>query len=212
VDGGIDELRTALDRSDRRWASQLLERLSSTGRADDDALDLLASRAADDPLARELLIGVLDDTGLARAAVGRVLLNESAVEDVTQDVLVAVVRSVRGFRGDARFRTWLFQLARNQAVDHLRRERATTPLDDHDVGEAQRMSSIIATRLSARLLVERLQEPYRSAVALRDLDQWTYEDIAEHLGVGEATVRSRVARGRALLAGAFPSDAPGAAR
>lgn len=180
--------------------------LRSGGRTDDEALDLLASRAGDDALARELLVEAIDATGLARVAVSRVLIDEAAVEDVAQEVLIAVARSVGGFRGDARFTTWLFGLARNLAVDHLRRLRATSPLDDHDVGEVERLSSVIATRATAQALVERLPEHYREVVWLRELEQRTYREIADHLDVNENTVKARVARGRALLAGYLSGD------
>jgi RNA polymerase sigma-70 factor, ECF subfamily len=68
-------------------------------------------------------VEAIDATGLARAAVACFLIDEAAVDDVTQDVLIAVARSVGSFRGDARFTTWLFRMARNLAVDHLRRSR-----------------------------------------------------------------------------------------
>jgi RNA polymerase sigma-70 factor, ECF subfamily len=68
-------------------------------------------------------VEAIDATGLTRAAVACVLIDEAAVDDVTQDVLIAVARSVGSFRGDARFTTWLFRMARNLAVDHLRRSR-----------------------------------------------------------------------------------------
>ncbi len=200
ADAELERLRAALEHGDARAARASLGELGSGSRTDDDALDLLATRAGDDRLACELLVESIDATGLARAAVARVLIDEAAVDDVTQEVLIAVARSVDRFRGDARFTTWLFRIARNLAVDHLRRLRATAPLEDHDVGEVQRMSSIIATRASARSLVEQLPEHYYEAVWLRELEQRPYREIADHLGINENTVKARVARGRALLA------------
>lgn len=196
----LKRLITALERGEAHAARASIAALRSGGRTDADALDLLAARAGDDRLACELLVESIDATGLARAAVARVLIDEAAVDDVTQDLLIAVARSVGRFRGDARFTTWLFGVARNLAVDHLRRLRATSPLDDHDVGEVERMSSIIATRASARALVDQLPELYREVVWLRELEQRTYREIADHLEINENTVKARVARGRALLA------------
>lgn len=202
-------LRSALERGDERGARTTMAELRGGGRTDDETLEMLATRAGDDPLATLLLIETMDETGLARAAVARVLVDESAVEDVSQEVLIAVARSVGSFRGDARFTTWLFQLARNRAVDHLRRQRATAPLDGHDVGEVERMSSIIATRASARAMVESLPERYRDVIRLRELEQWSYADIAEHLQLNPNTVKARVARGRALLANYIGGTDPG---
>ncbi|MTV24491.1 RNA polymerase sigma factor [Nitriliruptoraceae bacterium ZYF776] len=211
----VAALAAALDRRDTGAARRALAACRSGGRTDDAALELLARRAADDATATELLVETIDETGLARAAVALVLVDESAIDDVSQDVLIAVARSVGSFRGEAKFTTWLHGLARNRAVDHLRRQRATTPLAPDDVGEVERMSSIIATRAAARSLVAQLPEHYREAVALRELEQWTYREIADHLGRNENTVKAHVSRGRALLAtylgdgtGSVPDGAP----
>jgi RNA polymerase sigma-70 factor (ECF subfamily) len=148
----------------------------------------------------ELLAELVDELGLARAGVRQVLVGESAVDDVTQDTLVSMAVSVRGFTGEASFVTWLFTIAHRRAVDHLRRQRATEPLADGDVGEATRISSMISTRETVRQMVARLPDAYRRAVELRDIERLSYAESAERLGLNVNTVKSHVARGRALLA------------
>jgi RNA polymerase sigma-70 factor, ECF subfamily len=166
----------------------------------DDVLALLAGRAGREGLALELLIEAVDELGLARHAVRRVLVDAADVEDAAQDTLIAIAAGVGSFRGDAKFTTWLHQIARNRAIDVLRRKRATGSLDEHDVGDAQRMSSVIASREHARQLVNRLPERYREAVLLRDIERASYAEAAERLGRNVNTVKAHVARGRALLA------------
>jgi RNA polymerase sigma-70 factor (ECF subfamily) len=189
-----------------------------TDEADHDAaLDVLAEVAAGgardgssgagggSALATELLIEALDRFGTARHAVRRFLVDDAAVDDVTQDTLVTVAQSVGSFRGESKFTTWLHQVARNRAVDHLRRVRATDPLGDGPEpapppGTAARMSSLIASRDAVRQLLQELPDRYRDAVMLRDVEHLPYAEVATRLGRNVNTVKSHVARGRALLA------------
>jgi len=193
-------LLTAIDAGDGLAARRALAGVPS-GAAREEALEALAERAGRGcGLSVELLVELVDDLGLHRRAVRRFLVDESAVDDVAQDTLVAVATSVGSFRGDAKFTTWLHQLARNRAVDHLRRQRATEPLADGDVGDAARISSVIASREAARALAARLPQAYRQAVWLRDVERLPYREAAQRLGRNVNTVKSQVARGRALLA------------
>lgn len=196
---GGTQVMAAVDAGDGMAARRALAGIAADGRA--ELLEALARRAAQGGvLPVELLVELLDDLGLPRRAVRRFLIDENAVEDVAQDTLVAVAASVGSFRGDAKFTTWLHQLARNRAVDHLRRQRATEPLADDDVGDAQRISSVIASREAARALAARLPQTYREAVWLRDVERLPYVEAAQRLGRNVNTVKSQVARGRALLA------------
>ncbi len=164
-------------------------------------LDPLALRAAAGDLAcRVLLVELGDQLGLAIPTVRRLIGSEADAEEVLQDVLVAVAETVSGFRGDARFTTWLVSVARNKAISHLRRLRATEPLDEDAVGDAQRMSSVIATRTTIDDALSRLPAEYSQPVRLRDLQALGYEQIAQQLDLNVNTAKSRVARGRAMVA------------
>lgn len=198
----IDALGAAVDGGHATRARRALADL--TGGAEDerdDALDLLARHAAGgSALAAELLVEAVDQQGIARRAVRRYLVDDRAVEDVVQDTLVTVAQSVGSFRGEARFTTWVHRLARNRAVDHLRRARSADPLDDDHVGPSARMSSMIVSRESVRQMLEELPPHYRDALLLRDVERLPYADVADRLGLNLNTVKSHVARGRALLA------------
>lgn len=176
-------------------------RLRAAGREGlGDLLDPVARRAASgDHDALEDLIWAVDELHLARPAVRRLVVQDGDAEEVEQDVLVAVAETIRGFRGEARFTTWLHQLARYKAIAQLRRRKDSVTLGD-EVGDAARISSIIATRTVLDAAIASLPDLYRDAVVLRDVDQRPYSEVAERLGLNLNTVKARVARGRALAA------------
>jgi RNA polymerase sigma-70 factor (ECF subfamily) len=205
ADAWAQRLADTLDAGDVAGARRLAGAVPDDRDERSRGLDALAHRAAaGSTAALELLAELVDELGLARAGVRQVLVDESAVDDVTQDTLVSMAVSIRSFTGEAGFVTWLFTIAGRRAVDHLRRRRATEPLADDDVGEATRISSLISTRETVRQLVRRLPDRYRRAVELRDIERLSYAEAAEHLGLNVNTVKSHVARGRALLAATMP--------
>lgn len=185
-------------------ARQVREAVAAAGRdrtALAPLLDALGRHAAAGSLdALELVLHAVDSLDLARAAVQRLILDEHAIDGVVQDALVAVATSIRGYRGDARLSTWVHQIARNTAVSHLRRRRDEAPLPDELAGGAARISSIIASRVSIAAVLAELPPNYRDPVVLRDVEQLGYDRIGARLGLPESTVRTRVARGRALVA------------
>ena len=165
-----------------------------------DLLDPVALRAAGgDHDALEDLIWAVDELHLARSAVRRLVVQDADAEEVEQDVLVAVAETIRGFRGEARFTTWLHQLARHKAIAQLRRRKDAVALAD-EVGDAARISSMIATRTALDAAIAGLPDLYRDAVVLRDVEQRPYTEVADRLGLNLNTVKARVARGRALAA------------
>lgn len=167
-----------------------------------EILDEIAMAAAGGSVkSLELLLRLIDDHRLDRSAIGRILINEEDVEDAHQEVLIAVARSIERYRGDARFTTWLHSVARNCAVDVLRRHKATDRLatDGGSLSIGQRLSSMAASRADLQAAIEQLAEPYRTALVLRDVEQLTYAEVAAALDVELNTVKSRIHRARAML-------------
>ncbi len=152
--------------------------------------------------ALELLLELLDVHQLASPIVRKLIIDDGMAEEAIQDVLVAVASSVSKFRAESKFSTWFHALARNTAVGYLRRRRPDSLLEDSSnvVGAERRVSSIVAERAAVRSSVEQLPQHYRDAVLLRDVEHLSYEQVAERLGIELNTVRSRLARGRAMLA------------
>ncbi len=181
------------------WRKAL--RAAGDREARSDLIDAVALRAAGgDVVALDDLLWVIDELHLARPAIRRLVVQDGDAEEVEQDVLVAVAETVHSFRGDARFTTWLHQVARFKSIAHLRRRRDTVTLDEDPGGDAARISSIIATRAVLDDAIRDLPAGYREALVLRDIEQCPYTEVAERLGLNLNTAKSRVARGRALAA------------
>jgi len=132
--------------------------------------------------------------------------NPADAADATQEALLAIVRGLRRFDGRAAFTTWSYRVAANSCLDELRRRRRRPApgLPENDRGASVDTASGVDEQVIARLTVDgALQElplEFRAAVILRDLCALDYAEIAEVLDIPLGTVRSRIARGRALLA------------
>jgi RNA polymerase sigma factor (sigma-70 family) len=213
VGDGNREQERALDqaiRGDQRAA----DRIGAALLAEDAEGALLGqvalAAAGGSATALDLLLSAIDQLPLLRAAIARLVLEPATVDDVAQDVLIAVAEKIAGFRGEAKFTTWLYQVARFKAIDHLRRQRDADSLDEETAPgptETERMSSLIASRTTIRDAIEALPEHYRTAVVLRDVERVPYAEIAELAGIPINTAKTRVARGRALLAGRLATGA-----
>lgn len=163
----------------------------------DAVLDDLASRAAaGHEVALELLLEIVHRLGLARPPITAIILDASLVDDVAQETLVTVERHIGSYEGRSHFRTWLYTVARNQALMVLRRR--SDPVDRSPV-QGGRFSSVVAGRLTIEAVIDALPDPYRETMRLQLFDNLDYEAIGHRLGVPIGTVRSRLAKARDLL-------------
>jgi len=146
--------------------------------------------------------------------------NDSDALDATQEALMAIVRGLDRFDGRAAFTTWSHRVATNACLDEIRRRsrRPVTGFPDGDDGGCspgetptadRALDSAVADRLDIDAALSRVPVDFRTAVVLRDLCQLDYAEIAEVLGIPAGTVRSRIARGRAVLAGLLGGNRPG---
>lgn len=194
---------------DHRAQDARLHIAQASAQDHDEILAVLATSARDgNELAVELLVESLDASGVVRKFAGTMLIDETAVDDVAQDALITIARSVAGYRGDSAVTTWVHTIVRSRVVDHLRRERATAPLPADDLGAAQWMSSMIATRATVREALAGLPQLYREPVVLRDIQGLEYAEIAQRLERGLGTVKSQISRGRAMLAARITGEQP----
>lgn len=126
--------------------------------------------------------------------------------DLTQDSFLKAWQALPGWRPEARFRTWLLQIARNASLDVLRRRSLAdfVPIDEafELPGPGPTPESRAAATQDLRLLdaaLRRLQADHREVLLLRELEGLSYEEIAAVLDVAEGTVKSRLGRARAAL-------------
>jgi RNA polymerase sigma-70 factor (ECF subfamily) len=132
-------------------------------------------------------------------------------EDLTQDIFLKIFRALATFDRRANFQTWIISISRNLCIDHyrsIRKERETMARDIDPAG----LTPVAAGRgpygeLEQRDLRDQIRAALallppalREAVVLRDLQEFSYQEIADRLRLPEGTVKSRINRGRLELA------------
>jgi RNA polymerase sigma-70 factor (ECF subfamily) len=141
--------------------------------------------------------------------------------DVTQEVFIKVYGALDSFDPRFKFSTWLFRIAGNAAIDHLRRRRIRTlPLerppdqdgesravdppetrpDPHEEFSRQRLREALAAA------IDRLPDDYRELISLRHYGELPYEEIAELKGMPLGTVKNKLFRARQALRDLLPGD------
>lgn len=124
-------------------------------------------------------------------------------DDVTQDAFVRAYRFLGRYRGDSKFSTWLYTIARNCALDELRRAGRRKRLADELDAQPRRSQSEHSTRLEVREALASLPPELREPVVLIDMFGASYAEVAAITAVPLGTVKSRVHRGRELLSHAL---------
>jgi RNA polymerase sigma-70 factor (ECF subfamily) len=149
----------------------------------------------------------------------RLTENSEEARDLTQETFLRAFQSIGHFRGDADLKTWIYRIAINQARNRWRwwrrrRRDSTVSIDSTNVdGRPTLVATLRANSSSdpeqATLAREResalrtalgsVRRIYREAVVLRDIEGFSYEEIAATLEISVGTVKSRLARGRQEL-------------
>lgn len=148
---------------------------------------------------------------MSRVAI-RVVGNRSEAEDVVQDALVQVFRSIGGFRGHSAFTTWLHRIVVNAALMRVRRssrrlEVSVEPWDCRlGMNEPQhhrlRTHELVEARIEVRrawAALTRLPPHYRSVIVLRDIEGLSTREAAVRIGIGESATKVRLHRARCAL-------------
>lgn len=142
------------------------------------------------------------------AVCSRIVGSTRDADDAVQNAMINIVRSLDRFDGRAAFGTWAYRIATNAALDELRRRKRRPQLHVvHDEAEppepadplSHRHVDAVVDRMAIGEALASLPEEFRTAVVLCDVSELAYADIAETLQVPVGTVKSRIARGRALL-------------
>jgi RNA polymerase sigma-70 factor (ECF subfamily) len=143
--------------------------------------------------------------------------NPEDASDIAQEALLRAFLSLPEFRGDSSFQTWLMRITQNACLDELRKRkrRKVTSLDEPlemDDGEMDRQWAVADAAESPEQALERLEdqraiqesinrldEEYRVVVVMRDILGYSYQEIADALGINLGTVKSRLNRARNAL-------------
>lgn len=148
--------------------------------------------------------------------VSRLLEDPADAPDVVQDVFVKVFRNISQFRGDSSLKTWIYRIAVNEARNqqrwfgrHRGKEVGFDPLASDSLGIGDWLPDPApgpyeeALDHEVQALVEeglkRISGTYRTALVLREVEELSYEEIAEILEISLGTVKSRILRGREAL-------------
>jgi len=144
-----------------------------------------------------------------------IVRNEHDARDVCQEVWLTIWKQLSGFRGEAKFTTWLHPIAVRRAVDHLRKRRRwydrflPFDTDDATVESAPEPSTTTDARQDTeqserltllRRAIDALPLKLRAVLAMREVQGLSYEEIARASGIPTGTVMSRLYHARRLLA------------
>jgi RNA polymerase sigma-70 factor (ECF subfamily) len=148
----------------------------------------------------------------------RILTDPADAADTTQEVFLKVFRGIKHFHGQSSLKTWIYRIAVHEASNrrrwwfrHKAKETSLEPVENApestsvrealiDEGESPFDSAAHEeVRAHVEMELRRIPEPYRSTLILRDLEEMSYEEIAEVLEISLGTVKSRLTRGREAL-------------
>jgi RNA polymerase sigma-70 factor, ECF subfamily len=151
----------------------------------------------------------------------RIVADASDASDTTQEVFLKVFRGMKHFHGESSLKTWIYRIAIHEASNrrrwwfrHKARETSMEPMESGNAesesigikdtlidGAESPFENVAHEEVRARVEEElrKVPEPYRTTVVLRDLEEMSYEQIAEIMEISLGTVKSRLTRGREAL-------------
>lgn len=154
------------------------------------------------------------------ALVFRMLGRREEAEDLAQEVFVQVFKAIDQFRGESKLSTWIFRIAVNlckNKAKYLSRRRVGEQDDVHEMadrvsgdggkgvtvsGGIRRPDEVLEGMQLERIVkraIEQVDPDFREVLILRDVEDMSYDEIAEVTGLAEGTVKSRIFRARAQL-------------
>jgi RNA polymerase sigma-70 factor (ECF subfamily) len=151
--------------------------------------------------------------GLACRLVGR-----ADAEDLLQEIFLTAYRKLEQYKGESTLGTWLFRLATNLCLDHLRSRGArltkmTDTMDDErEAGVASGPIGGTVDRVDLERAIAALPPGYRTAFVLHDVEGFGHREIADALGVSEGTSKSQLHRARLRLRAALGASSVSGSR
>jgi len=144
----------------------------------------------------------------------KVLKNPEDAMDISQEAFIKVFKSIKNFNFESAFSTWLYRIVTNSCLDYLRKNKRKTYSIDNpiqtDDGEIARdimdnsntPEEVMEREMTRELVhraIDKLDDIHRTVIVLRDIEEFTYEEIAQILDCSLGTVKSRINRARGSL-------------
>jgi len=125
------------------------------------------------------------------------------IDDISQDVFIAVYRNIGEFRFDSKFTTWLYRITVNKCRDFLRKKKVRSIFinmgeDDYEQGYHDRAENYDIPGL-VRKGIEKLPDKLKEPLMMRDIEGLSYKEIADKLDCEVGTIKSRIFRARETL-------------
>ncbi len=142
-----------------------------------------------------------------RSIVLYTLNRDDIVDDIAQDVFLKVFKALDGFRFDSKFYTWLYRITINKCRDELRKRRWKKFISLHHASddEHKKIDRLVTEQHhddfkdAIQGALKKLPVRQREIIILKDIQDYTYEEIAEILNCEMGTVKSRLSRARASM-------------
>lgn len=157
---------------------------------------------------------ISDNTRFVYNIALKMLKNKEDAEDISQEALIKVYKNIDSFNMESSFRTWMYRIVVNTCLDHMRKNKVTVlSIDKPIITEHNEFQvEIEDNSFSPEELFERkenqkliihalnqLDDSFKAAIILRDINDFSYEEIADILTCNLGTVKSRISRGRQKL-------------
>lgn len=140
----------------------------------------------------------------------RICGNHEDAQDCLQESMLRIYRSISGFKGQSSFSTWVYRVTMNTCLDELRKRKnkqstsldglldsGWSPSDNYDTPEHHAIAE--EKKAAIQNAISELPDDMRSAVVLRDVEGFSYDEISGILGINVGTIKSRISRGREKL-------------
>ncbi len=142
-----------------------------------------------------------------RSIILYMLNRDDVVDDVAQDVFIKVYKALDNFRLDSKFYTWLYRITVNKCRDELRKQKwkrfiSLNGQADSDVVNIEKLTTEQnhnEFKEAVHKALQKLPGKYREIIILKDIEDYTYDEIADILQCEHGTVKSRLSRARAAL-------------
>ncbi|HHW25716.1 MAG TPA: sigma-70 family RNA polymerase sigma factor [Firmicutes bacterium] len=152
----------------------------------------------------------------------RLIPDRDDAMDITQEVFLKAFQALPKFRGDSRFSTWLHRVCVNACLDFLRRKQRTQTysLDEpinlkessvvrevrDDSGSVEDVIETKSLTETVLMALNSVDEAHRTVIVLSDIRGYSYQEIADMLGISIGTVKSRLHRGRMTIRKLLPAE------